>query len=518
MIDGVRVPRDVSYQVEEGLGYSFHVVGHDPGRELVIDPLWRATFLGGYENDDIFALIVHPVTGEIYVAGSTRSNDLPGIDLESPDQERGLREAFVARLNPDLTVLYQATFLGGRSYDRPYALAVDPRTGDVYVAGETTSVDFPGVPTSSANTRLKGFVTWFNGALTELRRSTYLGGDAESAIGALSIHPLNGDVYVAGYVSGGLPSIDDQSADRAISEIEGFVSRLDNGLTSICRSTYIGGESADWVMDLAIHPETGDVYVAGYTYSRNFPGIGSNSPDTTVIDHDCFVSHLKNDLTRVYQSTYLGGEHADKCTGLAINPQEESLYVLGETSSRDFPGIDLQSADFWFEGDSEGFVTKMNTALTSIGHSSYLGGDARDLPYDVVVDQATWDVFVCGKTYSSNFPGILNTSPDRVFEGDTEALSSRLDPKLEVFYQSTYLGGVRDEDGFALAIHPNNHDVYVAGCTGSGDFPGVDEDSADRVVGLGEGFICRWAAGIERVSVLCGDFHSDNGKEIAVAA
>ena len=64
-------------------------------------------------------------------------------------------EGFVAKLNSDLSSILAATFLGGRSIDMPFALALDP-AGNVYVAGDTGSVDFPGVGLSSADSTLRG--------------------------------------------------------------------------------------------------------------------------------------------------------------------------------------------------------------------------------------------------------------------------------------------------------------------------------------------------------------------------
>lgn len=60
---------------------------------------------------------------------------------ESPGSGGSESDAFVARLNPALTILSQATYLGGSGDDAANALAV---TGsEVIVAGETGSTDFP---------------------------------------------------------------------------------------------------------------------------------------------------------------------------------------------------------------------------------------------------------------------------------------------------------------------------------------------------------------------------------------
>ncbi len=53
----------------------------------------------------------------------------------------------VAKADPSLPIvidpILQSTYLGGAYDDKAYAIAIHPTTGDVYVAGVTTSADFP---------------------------------------------------------------------------------------------------------------------------------------------------------------------------------------------------------------------------------------------------------------------------------------------------------------------------------------------------------------------------------------
>src|SRR5262249_56593642 len=97
--------------------------------------------------------------------------------------------------------LLQATFLGGGGDDDAFALANAPTTGDVYVAGVTTSINFPG--TTGGVQRLFGgvqaaFVARLNASLTSLEQATYLGGSGDDSGRALAIDPTTGDVIVRG--------------------------------------------------------------------------------------------------------------------------------------------------------------------------------------------------------------------------------------------------------------------------------------------------------------------------------
>jgi hypothetical protein len=87
-------------------------------------------------------------SGELYVAGGTSSTDFPATAGGAQPTMGGgsppaVKDAFVARLNADLTVLRQSTYLGGREFDFAEALAIHPTTGEVYIAGYTVSTNFP---------------------------------------------------------------------------------------------------------------------------------------------------------------------------------------------------------------------------------------------------------------------------------------------------------------------------------------------------------------------------------------
>jgi hypothetical protein len=85
----------------------------------------------------------------VYVAGETGSTNFPGISggaqssCNACDPSNYIGDAFVAKLNLELTALQQASYLGGSSYDYASALAVS--SSGVYVAGETYSANLPGV-------------------------------------------------------------------------------------------------------------------------------------------------------------------------------------------------------------------------------------------------------------------------------------------------------------------------------------------------------------------------------------
>ncbi|MFQ5740082.1 MAG: SBBP repeat-containing protein [Acidobacteriota bacterium] len=116
---------------------------YDRTRELIIDPLLASTLVGGafYEHQGYVAV---DETGDIYIAGETCSEDFP-IDPGAYDSSPplGCPDIFIAKFDPDLRRLKASTFIGGDSgEDRITAIAIDG-SGNVYVAGDTLSSDFP---------------------------------------------------------------------------------------------------------------------------------------------------------------------------------------------------------------------------------------------------------------------------------------------------------------------------------------------------------------------------------------
>jgi hypothetical protein len=156
------------------------------------------TYFGGSGTETVGGLAVDQ-SGNAYISGSTYSADLPTTGgafqpvWQSPVQGQ---TAFVAKLNPDATKLVYATYLGGSTNDQAFGIAVDG-SGNAYVAGETTSPDFPivnaiqvglanptciaysgppvGVPIGWTYCPSAGFLSVLNPAGAALVWSTFLG-------------------------------------------------------------------------------------------------------------------------------------------------------------------------------------------------------------------------------------------------------------------------------------------------------------------------------------------------------
>ena len=83
--------------------------------------------------------------GNIYVVGSTQSSDFPitYTALQTKFDSDGDPDAFISKFSPTGILLW-STFYGGTYGSSANAVAVDS-AGNVVVAGNTFSPDFPGV-------------------------------------------------------------------------------------------------------------------------------------------------------------------------------------------------------------------------------------------------------------------------------------------------------------------------------------------------------------------------------------
>jgi hypothetical protein len=258
--------------------------------------------LGGNGTDYVDDLAIHPLTGEVYAAGYTGSSNFPNTAGGAQPSKNILHDAFVARLSADLTSNLQSTYLGGGDSDWANALAIHPTTGEVYVAGLTYSNDFPhtagGAQASYGGGARDAFVARLSADLTSNPQSTYLGGSGtDYVVTSLAIHPLTGEVYAAGYTgSCNFPNTAGGAQASCETPNNGFVARLSADLTSNPQSTYLGGGLADWANALAIHPTTGEVYVAGLTKSTDFPHTAGGAQESYGGFSDAFVARLTGDL------------------------------------------------------------------------------------------------------------------------------------------------------------------------------------------------------------------------------
>lgn len=565
---GERQPISVAYALNATHNtYRFALGHYDLTRPLIIDPLLQSTYMGGTGDENTTAMTIHPVTGDVYVAGYTTSTNLPGVlpgaapgggvATGAQSVYAGGTDAFVTRFNAALTARLQTTYVGGAAMDQATALAVHPVSGEVYVAGVTASAGFPGlVPGAGANGggvangaqttygggSFDGFVTRFNASLTTRLQSTLFGGAGLDVPSALAIHPVTGDVYISGITDNVLPGVGgaQSTPGGVVGKFDGFIVRFNAALTSIGSATYFGGAQDDFATAIAIHPVSGEIVLAGYGASPTLPAISGGSQSAVVgggLTH-AFVARFNAGLTApVLQSTFLGGSGNERVLGVAIHPVTGEIYIAGVTSSFDLPGVTggTQSAHAGAVGSDDGYVARFNAALTRRQQVTFVGGSDVEQLNALAIHPATGDVYVAGTTASNDYPGTAGgAQSSKVAVGFAifDAFVSRLSASLSgPVLQSTYMGGAAEDYATALAIHPTSGEVYITGQSTSSDLPGTSggaQPGKSGAVATYDGFVVKYsldlAAGLKvpaafafapKLNVPVNSLQSSNGVQIS---
>lgn len=246
-----------------------------------------STYLGGIYSDIAEGIAVDG-SGNAYVTGATESANFPTTPAAFQPQFVGNSKTFVSKLNLTGSELVYSTYLGGTCdsvscRQEVHAIAVDG-SGSAYVTGWTTERDFPTTP--GAYQRLKAsmdsvsdaFVTKLKPDGSDLAYSTFLGAPANAYAWGYDIAvDSSGSAWVAGRIEGpGFPATQDAlqpnyagpaNSDRG----DAFLARLNPPGSGLLYSTYLGGSTGTDVATGVALDGQGQVYLAGYSTSSDFP-------------------------------------------------------------------------------------------------------------------------------------------------------------------------------------------------------------------------------------------------------
>jgi Abnormal spindle-like microcephaly-assoc'd, ASPM-SPD-2-Hydin/Beta-propeller repeat len=235
-----------------------------------------ATYLGGSGGDGVTGLALKPGTtgSNLYVTGTTRSNDFPTTQSQAPVLQSTLQSsfnAFVTVLNPTLSSAIYSTYLGQTSSvtmsSGPHTIAVDT-VGDAYVVGTAN----PGFPTVTGALEATcpdncGFIAELNPTGAALVHSTYFGNGATS-VNAVAVDAAQ-NAYVEGLtnLSTSIPTMNPVSGFYACSTpngISGFISEI-SAAGSLAFSSCVTGPNSTIFLD-----GSGNIAITGFA-SNGFP-------------------------------------------------------------------------------------------------------------------------------------------------------------------------------------------------------------------------------------------------------
>jgi uncharacterized protein (TIGR03437 family) len=283
-----------------------------------------ATYLGGSSQDGGIA-ITTDAQGNAYVTGFTYSSDFPvtagvvqrqnagpltptvipeGLGPFGPVAIVPGGDVFLAKFAPDGTLLY-STLLGGSGSDVPSLISVDS-SGSVYVAGATSSINFP--VTSDALPHQPGSGTFFarlNPQATSLVFSTY----SDATIQSFDIDG-QGNAFLTGLAqplsghAGPYVTKVDTSAGQVLYAV--FLPALDSKYTGAGAAIAVNG-SGEAVVGVSPAPDTGPflvpsppIYPLGPSFLLRLPAGGGAILSETDIADTQFDLALPDNARNVY--------------------------------------------------------------------------------------------------------------------------------------------------------------------------------------------------------------------------
>ncbi|RMG70912.1 MAG: hypothetical protein D6722_07865 [Bacteroidetes bacterium] len=344
------------------------------------------TFLGGTGWELPYGIGIS-ASGHAVIAGFCSSTDYPITAGSLQDTyPGGLVKGFVTRLNPFGTNLVYSTFLGGSNIDYPYDLYV-ASDGSAYVTGFTMSTDYPTTSGAFDTQSSSGGDLFLSKILPDgsaFAYSTLFGGNGHDIGNGIMVNDQGEAVVVGNTGSNNLPfsnSAYQSSANftQGYTQEDGFVARFSADGSLLLGGTYLGGSASDVMRSVDIGPN-GDIYVAGVTYSTNFPTTpGAFQPAAfanTSSFGDVFAARFSPEGDNLVYSTYLGGTNVDFCEAIRVNDNDEA-HILGST----------MSPDFYTTGESNSFVAMYDVFLTvldatggNVPYSILYGGSYNDYP------------------------------------------------------------------------------------------------------------------------------------------
>jgi beta-propeller repeat-containing protein/ASPM-SPD-2-Hydin domain-containing protein/HYDIN/CFA65/VesB family protein len=311
--------------------------------------------------------------------------------------------------------------------------------------------------------------------------STYVGGTGDEQPSGIAVDST-GSVYIAGYTD---------SADFLLTTFGApipatnhvFVAKLDPTGSSLVYADYIGGNSQDYGIALALD-SSNNVYLTGSTSSSNFPTVNpyqAAEPGS----YSGFVTKVSADGSSLLYSTYLGGSGFDQPASIAVDSLNEA-YVAGTTTSLNFPVANAyQSAALANQGGvfgNYGFITKFAADGSSLVYSTYLEGDTTVVQdcgtpcwpgaytaVSAIALDANGSLYAAGTTNSSDFPAtsgayLTSNSPQ---PDSTIGFISKFASAGSLAYSTYFYGTSGNPVGIGAIAVDGSGSAYIAGTVSS---------------------------------------------------
>ncbi len=439
--------------------------------------------------------------GNLYSYNHLRMKDFyAGIDFEMLGKDAQLKYSLIVHPGVDadqISFTYSGQY--GMKIDEDGNLRIQNRFGEIIegkpiawvvgdhgkkkvevefeLTGETVSFIFPNGYDSSKKLVIDPSLTF----------SSFTGSTADNW-GFTAAPDTDGSLFAGGVVFGtGYPILAgayDGSYNGGTIDLG--ISKFNTTGTNLLYSTYIGGSGSETPNSI-VGSATGELFIFGLTSSSNFPMAGSSYDNTfnggpSITNSqsnnlgftggaDLYVARLSANGSNLIASTYVGGSgtdglntsilkynYGDQFRGDIVLDGANNVYVSSHTTSPDFPVV-LGSQPA-LAGGQDAVVFKLNSSLSSMMWSTYLGGSGDDTGNSLQLS-STGDVYLAGGTASANMP--FPTGFDPTFNGGiSDGYLARLNGTTGGIISGTYMGANEYDQAYFVQLDIDDK-VYVLG-------------------------------------------------------
>jgi len=336
-----------------------NVIDYDFGSDLFVAKvsqdgtvLLASTLLGGSNNDGMnpsgSSLVVNygdQLRGDIiadkdnniYISTVTSSSDFPVINSFGLSYLGGITDALILKLNPDLSKITWAAFVGGNGADASHTIKFDLQ-GNLVVGGGSSSINFPTTAGAYQPVHAGGVDGWIaklRNDGSQIIQATLTGTPSFNQVYFVDLDS-DGNIFAYGQTSGTFPTTPGVYRNANSGQ---FLQKFDASLSTLIFSTVFGsGAGIPNISPTAfLVNDCNNIYLSGWGGQiNNAQGfwnsstfgmpVTTNALQKTTSGSDFYFIVLSSDGTQLLYATFLGGT-------------QSSTHVDGGTSRFDKSGI-----------------------------------------------------------------------------------------------------------------------------------------------------------------------------------